>query len=72
MQRRFDHTEFQSHNVAIRIQLQTLLRSGETTLYGRQYTYQRLKQAGMPVVWDRMFKILKELDQLGVACGSIH
>jgi len=72
MQRRFDHTEFQSHNSPIRLELQTLLRSGETTLYGRQYTYQRLKQAGMPVVRDRMFKILKELDPLGVASRSIH
>ena len=72
MQRRFDHTEFQSHNSAIRLELQSLLRSGETTLYGRQYTYQRLKQAGMPVVRDRMFKILKELDPLGVAGRSVH
>jgi len=72
MQRRFDHRDFEAHNLAIRIQLQTLLRSGETTLYGRQYTYQQLKQMGMPVVRDRMFQILKELDPLGVASRRIN
>ena len=72
MQRRFDHTDFDAHNLAIRRQLQTLLRSGETTLYGRQYTYQRLKQMGMPVVRNRMFQILKELDPIGVASRRIN
>ena len=71
MQRRFDHTDFDAYNLAIQIQLQTLLKSGETTLYGRQYTYQRLKQIGMPVVRDHMFQILKELDLIGVASRRI-
>lgn len=71
MQRRFDHTDFDAHNLAIQIQLQTLLKSGETMLYGRQYTYQRLKPIGMPVVRDHMFQILKELDLIGVASRRI-
>ena len=72
MQRRFDHSQFDAHNSAICIKLQALLTSGQTMLYGRQFTYQRLKQAGMPVVRDRMFKILKELDPIGVAGRRIH
>lgn len=50
MRRRFDPVDFESHNQAIRAMLQELLASGETTLYGRQYTYQRLRQARMPVI----------------------
>lgn len=67
MRRRFDHTDFEAYNSAIRTMLQILLCSGETILYGRQYTYERLKQAGMPVVRDRMFQILKSSDPIGVA-----
>lgn len=72
MQRRFDHTEFESHNSTICIQLKTLLSSRQTTLYGRQYTYQWHKQYGMPVVQDRMFTILKELHSICVASRRIH
>jgi len=72
MQRRFDYRDFAAHNLAIRIQLQILLRSGDTTLYGRQYTYQQVKQMGMPVVRDRMFQILKELDPIGVTSRRIY
>jgi len=53
-------------------QLQLLLAGGQTTLYGREYTYQHLKQSGIPVVRDRMFSILKELDPIGVANRSLH
>jgi len=60
------------HNESIRIMLEGLLGTGETTLYGRQYTYERLRQAGMPVVRDRMFAILKELDPIGVAGRRLH
>jgi len=49
-----------------------LLASGQTILYGRQYTYDRLKQAGMPVVRDRMFNILKTIDPAGVASRRLH
>lgn len=72
MQRRFDYRDFDAHNFAIQMQLQTLLGSGETTLYGRQYTYQRLKQMGLPVVRDRMFQILKELDPISVASRRMN
>ena len=72
MQRCFDHTDFDAHNLTIQIQLQTLLRSRETTLYGRQYTYLRLKQIGMPLVRDRIFQILKELDPSGVPSRCIN
>ena len=67
MRRRFDHTDFEAYNSAIRAMLEKLLDSGQTILYGRQYTYERLKQAGMPVVRNRMFQILKSLDPVGVA-----
>lgn len=72
MRRRFDHAEFEGHNAAIRTMLEDLLASGQTTLYGRQYTYDRLRQAGMPVVRDRMFKILKTIDPAGVAGRRLH
>ena len=52
--------------------LNELLGSGQTILYGRQYTYDRLKQAGMPVVRDRMFNILKTIDPAGVARQHLH
>jgi len=67
MRRRFDHADFDAHNSSVRAMLQTLLSSGQTILYGRQYTYERLKQAGMPVGRDRMFQMLKSLDPAGVA-----
>jgi len=60
------------HNESIRVMLEGLLGTGETTLYGRQYTYERLREAGMPVVRDRMFAILKELDPIGVAGRRLH
>jgi len=66
MQRRFDHSDFEAHNSAIRTLLEKLLESGQTILYGRKYSYERLKQAGMPVVRDRMFQILKSIDPVGV------
>ena len=72
MRRRFDPVDFDSYNQAIRAMLQELLASAEKALYGRQYTYQRLRQAGMPVIRDRMFKILKELDPIGVAGRCLH
>ena len=72
MRRRFDPEDFDTHNESIRIMLEELLGIGETTLYGRQYTYERLRQAGMPVVRDRMFAILKELDPIGVAGRRLH
>ena len=72
MRRRFDPEDFEMHNESIRIMLEGLLGTGETTLYGRQYTYERLRQAGMPVVRDRMFAILKELDPIGVAGRRLH
>ena len=72
MRRRFDPTEFDAHNAVIRMRLQHLLRSGQTTLYERQYTYQPLKQSEMPVVRDHMFQILKELDPIGVAGRRPH
>ena len=72
MQRRIDYRDFEAHNFAIRIQLQTLLRSGETMLYGQQYTYHRLKQISMPVVRNPMFQILKEHDRIGVATCRIY
>jgi len=72
MLRRFDHAEFEGHNAAIRTMLVDLLASGQTTLYSRVYTYDRLRQAGMPVVHDRMFKILKTIDPTGVAGRRLH
>ena len=60
------------HNMSIRVMLEGLLGTGETTLYGRQYPCERLRQAGMPVVHDRMFAILKELDLIGVADRRLH
>ena len=66
MRRRFDHSDFEAHNSAIRILLEKLLESGQTIPYGRQYTYERLKQAGMPVVRDLIFQILKSIDPVGV------
>jgi len=72
MRRRFDHTLFEDHNASIRTMLNELLASGQTILYGRQYTYDRLKQAGMPVVRDCMFNILKTIDPAGVASRRLH
>lgn len=34
----------------------------KTALYGRQFTYQWLKQAGIPVTHNQTFSLLKELD----------
>lgn len=67
MRRRFDISHFEEHNTTMRTGLQLLLSSGQTTLYGRQYTYQQLKQSGIPVVRDRMFSILQQVDPSGVA-----
>ena len=72
MRRQFDHTEFEAHNSTIRSMLEKLLSSGHTILYGRQYTYQRLKQAGLLVVRNRMFEILKDIDPSGVASRRLH
>jgi len=72
MRRRFEHTDFEQHNSAMRHQLQLLLAGGQATLYGREYTYQHLKQSGMPVARDRMFCILKEPDPAGVASRRLH
>ena len=72
MQRRFEHTDFKQHNSAIRHQLQVLLAGSQTTLYGREYTYQHLRQSGIPVVRDRMFSILKELDPSSVANRRLY
>jgi len=52
--------------------LENLLSSGHTILYGRQYTYQCLKQAGLPMVRDGMFQILKDIDPAGVAGRRLH
>jgi len=40
MRRRFDPEDFEMHNDSIRIMLEGLLGTGETTLYGRQYMYE--------------------------------
>jgi len=72
MRHRFDPTEFDAHNAIICMRLQHLLRSGQTILYRRQYTYQRLKQSGMPVVRDRMFQIVKKLVPICVAGRRPH
>jgi len=72
MRRRFHHTEFDNHNATIQTMLNENLASGQPILYGRQYTYDRLKQAGMPVVRDRMFNILKTIDPVGVASRRLH
>ncbi|PUU75646.1 hypothetical protein B9Z19DRAFT_993694 [Tuber borchii] len=52
--------------------LQKLLSSGQMTLYERQYTYELLKQVGMPVIRDRMLQILKFLDPGGVASQHLQ
>ena len=72
MRHRFDHVEFEDHNGAICTILEDLSASGQTTLYSRHYTYDRLRQAGMPVVGNRMFKILKNVDPTGVAGRPLH
>ena len=72
MRQRFDHNDFEAHNSYIQLRLQTLLLNGQIMLHGRQYTYERVKQAGMPVVRDRMFKILKELDPGGLTSRPLH
>jgi len=72
MRRRFQHTEFTVHNEVMRQALQAELENSQITLYGRQYTYQRLRQCGIPVARDRMFSILHELDPVGVASRRLH
>lgn len=67
MRRRFQQSEFAAHNEIMRHALQSELENGQITLYGRQYTYQRLRQCGIPVARDRMFSILHELDPVGIA-----
>ena len=67
MRRRHREGEFDVHNSVMREAILSHLQSGETTLYGRGYTYQRLRQSGIPVARDRMFSIMKELDPNGVA-----
>ena len=64
--------EFEGRNAAIHTMLEDLLASGQTTLYGRQYTYDRVRRAGVPVVRDRMFKILKTIDPIRVAGQHLH
>lgn len=72
MRCRFEHSDFEEHNTVMRTRLQLLLSSGQTTLYGRQYTYQHLRQLGIPVVRDWMFSILKDLDPAAVASRRLH
>jgi len=72
MRRRFHPTEFAVHNEIMRQTIQNKLEKGQTTLYGRQYTYQRLRQCGIPVARDRMFRILHELDPIGVQNHRLH
>ena len=67
MRRRHREGEFEIHNSVMREAILSHLQSGEITLYGRGYTYQRLRQSGIPVARDRMFSIMKELDPNGVA-----
>ena len=40
---------------------------GQSTLYGRHLTYIQLKQLGVPVVRNRMYQLVRELDPGGVA-----
>jgi len=67
MRRRHSAGEFAVHNTIMREAILSHLRSGETILYGHGYTYQTLRQSGIPVAHDRMFSIIKELDPTGVA-----
>ena len=43
MRRRYREGEFEVHNSVMREAILSHLQSGETTLYGRGYTYQRLR-----------------------------
>lgn len=72
MQRRFHSSNFTAHDTIMQAEIERQLNSGQTTLYGRQYTYQRLKQVGIPVLRHRMFSILRELDPEGVASRRLH
>ena len=72
MRRRLENRDFEQHNSAMHHQLQLLLAGGQAILYGREYTYQHLKQSDMPVARDCMFSILKELDPAGVANRCLH
>ncbi|PUU80029.1 hypothetical protein B9Z19DRAFT_1063777 [Tuber borchii] len=72
MRRCFHPTEFAVHNEIMRQAIQSQLENGQTTLYGRQYTYQILRQCGIPAVRDRMFNILYEVDPIGIANRRLH
>jgi len=72
MRRRFLQTEFAAHNETMQQAQKSELENGQITLYGRQYTYQRLRQSGIPVARDRMFRILHELDPVGIANRCLH
>lgn len=67
MRRRTEKVGFVAHNALMRTALVEQLASGQTTLYGRRLTYQRLKQCGIPTARDRMFNILQALDPAGIA-----
>ena len=67
MRRRHGEGEFEAYNSVMRQAIISHLQSGETTLYRRGYTDQRLRQSGIPVARDRMFSIIKELDSNSVA-----
>lgn len=72
MRRHFQQSEFAAHNEIMRHALQSELENGQITLYSRQYTYQRLRQCGIPVARDRMFSILHELDPVGITNCRLH
>ena len=72
MRRRFQQSEFAAHIEIMRHALQSELENSQITLYGRQYTYQRLRQCGIPVAQDRMFSILHELHLVGIAHRRLH
>lgn len=67
MRRRTEKEDFDVHNTLMRAAIEEQLASGQTTLYGRHLTYQRLHQCAIPVAQDRMFKILRSLDPIGIA-----
>lgn len=67
IQRRTERKDYLEHNSVMRRVLKEQLSSGQTVLYGRRLTYQKLKQRGILVARDRMFEVLRFLDPIGIA-----
>ena len=66
MRRATCRAEWETHNQELRMALETQLSTGQSSQYGRRLTYFHLRKQGIVSARDRMFKILRELDPVGI------